>query len=160
MLARQLESRIRDLRTSDGTEVGSLTPRMSSGTASSRRRPVDNPLPPYDVRPWTNTASAANVQRVATITGKEAEDFLEELQRQNREAEARALDEAKQAAAISGKEPFDLEALERLVDPSIETGQLPKDERRARLEELYYLVKPECMTLAELAQYIRDVNQW
>lgn len=97
---------------------------------------------------------------MAPITGKDAQDLFEELQRKNREAGVRALSEAKQAAAVSGKEPFDLEALERLCDTSVETGPLPTEERRARLEELYYVGRPQCMTLAELAQYIRDVNKW
>jgi hypothetical protein len=96
---------------------------------------------------------------MATITGKEAEDFFEELQRQNRDAQVQALSEAKQAAALSGKEPFDLAPLERLCDPSIEPAQCRR-KNAVRSSKLYYLGTPKCMTLAQLAQYIRDVNSW
>jgi hypothetical protein len=95
-----------------------------------------------------------------TLKGKDAEDFLDALDRRNREAMKDSLAKAKADAASRGKEPFDLEKLEQLCDTSHEGRLDPVDERRARLEYKYYVTNPEIKTIAEFAALITELSKW
>lgn len=78
------------------------------------------------------------------------------------EAEARQeaqLCEARQDAMTRGKEAFDLDRLEALVDTTTDLGGLPpREERQRRWERLYYLSWPEVMTMAEFAERRREAR--
>jgi hypothetical protein len=97
---------------------------------------------------------------MASLTGKEAEAFHEELKRREAEASARRLAEAKAAAAQRGKEPFSLEKLETMCDTSQDGELAPIEVRRARYEEMYYVEHPEYTTLAELADLVTRLSRW
>jgi hypothetical protein len=95
-----------------------------------------------------------------TLTGKDADDFFEELERRNQQEHDEALRQAKTDAARRGKEAFDLEELEQLCDTSSEGRMAPVDERRSRFEYMYYVNNPSIMTIAEFADYIERINKW
>jgi hypothetical protein len=95
-----------------------------------------------------------------TLKGKDAEAFLDALDRRDREAMKDSLAKAKAEAAAKGKEPFDLEKLERLCDTSNEGRQDPIDERRAQLEYKYYVTNPEIMTIADFAALVEELKKW
>jgi hypothetical protein len=73
------------------------------------------------------------------LEGKEAIEFTEEIGRRNAELYARQLSAAKRAAAVRGKEPFDLARLETMCDTSSERRMGPEPVRYERFEEMYYL---------------------
>lgn len=95
-----------------------------------------------------------------TLTGKPAEDLLNEIALRNAEQRAERLARAKAAAAVAGKEPFDFARLETLCDTSRE-GRLDSEAiRAARFEELYYVDFPDIRTLEELAAKVAERNRW
>lgn len=94
-----------------------------------------------------------------TLTGKDALEFYEKLKQKQEKEEAEELERARREAAERGKEPFDLDKLEQLCDTSSE-GRVDAVERRhANFEYMYYVSKPEIMSLAELAAYIERTNK-
>lgn len=96
-----------------------------------------------------------------SITGQAALDLHERLRQEDQERRAAALVAERAAADARGKEPFDLETLERMVDTSTPEGNLaPLDERRAGLEYRYYVNHPRVSTLAEFALLLREQSQW
>jgi hypothetical protein len=95
-----------------------------------------------------------------TLTGKDADEFLEALKNRNQKEHVEALEQAKAEAAKRGKEPFDLAKLEQLCDTSSEGRLAPLDERRDRFEYMYYVNNPSIMTIAEFAAYVDRVNKW
>jgi hypothetical protein len=95
------------------------------------------------------------------VTGQAALDLHERLKREDEQQRAAELATERAAADARGKEPFDLETLERMVDTSSPDGNLaPLDERRARLEHRYYVNHPQIKTLAELALLLREERPW
>jgi hypothetical protein len=97
---------------------------------------------------------------MAKLEGDEALKLHEELKRKNAERRRKALEDERRAAATRGKEPFDLDALERLCDTSSEGRLDPVDERRDRYEYGYYVEHPSIMTIAEYAEYITSASKW
>jgi hypothetical protein len=95
-----------------------------------------------------------------TLKGKDAEAFLDGIEQRNREEKEQQLAKAIANATAKGKEPFDLEKLERLCDTSREGRLEPDNERRARLEYKYYVTNPEIMTIAEFARLIDELGKW
>ena len=93
------------------------------------------------------------------LTGDAAWAFVDQLAERNRAVRAQQLAAAKTDAAARGKEPFDLEKLERLCDTSREGRVDPVEDRRARFEEMYYTWFPGVMTLAEFARRVDALNQ-
>jgi hypothetical protein len=67
---------------------------------------------------------------------------------------------ARAEADARGKEPFDLAALERLVDTSSEGRVAPAEARHDRFEYMYYVENPGLMTIAELARLVQELNAW
>lgn len=95
-----------------------------------------------------------------TLTGKDAEAFLDKIRAQNINTRSESLAKAKVEAMSSGKESFDLGKLETLVDTSTEGRKDPEDDRRARFEAMYYLEYPNVRTLAEFADRVKILNSW
>lgn len=81
---------------------------------------------------------------------------LDEMLRQQREAEEAAIARAEQAALISGKERFDLARLEEHL--GAEPGSRAAVARSLRRQ--YYLVHTGVRTLAEYATLLRELAQW
>jgi hypothetical protein len=67
---------------------------------------------------------------------------------------AQQLAQAEREAQERGKEPFDLQRLEGLLN----RGSQAKREKDHRL--VYYLLQPELQTLAEYAQRLLDGEPW
>jgi hypothetical protein len=66
------------------------------------------------------------------------------------------LDAAKRAAPGRGKEPFDLDELEKLHDTTEGEGfDHPREERVATYEELYYVRFEEVLTIKQFAEALR-----
>jgi hypothetical protein len=84
----------------------------------------------------------------------------EQLGARNARIRAERLAAARALADARGKQAFDLEALEQLVDTSSEGRVTPIERRHERFEYMYYVDNPSFMTLAELAELIRDLNSW
>jgi hypothetical protein len=97
---------------------------------------------------------------MAKLTGKAAEDFVNERFRKQEREEAETLQRRKEEAAARGKEPFDLAKLETMCDTSSEGRLDPLEERRKRFELKYYVNHPAIMTLAEFAALIERVSKW
>jgi len=96
---------------------------------------------------------------MAELTGKEALEFAEQIARENKLRRAEALARGKADAAARGKEPFDLARLEKLC--AIDAlGTMGPDERRARLEEMYYVQYPDVLTLEEFARQVDQLGSW
>jgi hypothetical protein len=94
------------------------------------------------------------------IEGKDADALHEQLGERNARLRAERLAAARAEAELRGKQAFDLEALELLVDTSSEGRLAPVERRRDRFEYMYYVDNPSLMTLAELAALIRDLSSW
>ena len=94
------------------------------------------------------------------LTGKEAEAFMAEIAERNARSQAEALSRAKAAAALAGKEPFDLDRLEQLVDTSSEGRIDAREERYARYERMYYVERPSILTLEAFARAVAELNSW
>jgi hypothetical protein len=88
------------------------------------------------------------------LTGKAANDLLDQLLRDNERVRAEQLAVAKAKAAARGKDPFELAKLEAMCDTSREGRVDPVEVRAARFERMYYVEHPEYATLAELAQLV------
>ena len=95
-----------------------------------------------------------------TLTGKAAADFAARVDAEARKLREEQLIAAKSAAAVSGKEPFDLAKLETLCDTSSEGRLAPLAERTADFERKYYVTYPNVMTLEEFAKVVEVLNQW
>jgi hypothetical protein len=96
------------------------------------------------------------------LTGQAADDFWEETKRLELERRAQDLAREKEDARRRGKEPFDLERLEKLFGGEITTedyNHIPLEERRADLEFSYYVSWPSYMTLEEFAAHLHRVLQ-
>ena len=76
--------------------------------------------------------------------------------REDREALSRARDEA----VGSGKEPFDLDAFEKIYDTASFFGDvLPERRERAHRWALkYYVQYPQIRTLAAFVEYLEEVD--
>jgi hypothetical protein len=85
----------------------------------------------------------------------EGKSVIDEILERNRRLMAEQLAKAKADAQANGKEPFDLEALERLCDTSGDGVVAPIDERRARFEYKYYVENPSIRTIADFAALLR-----
>lgn len=94
------------------------------------------------------------------LEGDEAQALYEEIVRREEIASNEALARAKADAAARGKEPFDLEKLEKLCDTSSEGRLAPLEERRADFEYQYYVNRPSVMTIGEFAALIEERNKW
>lgn len=95
------------------------------------------------------------------LIGKEAIEFDEMIARQAEERRRERLERAKADAAARGKELFSLTRLEELGADTTDQGRLdPEDERRARFEELYYVLYPDVMTLEEFVPHVNELNKW
>ncbi len=97
---------------------------------------------------------------MAELSGKAAEDLLDEILRKNERQRAESLALAKEDAARRGKEPFDLAKLETMCDTSRDGVMDPVGVRQRRFETLYYVEHPEYTTLAELAELIGVLNKY
>jgi hypothetical protein len=96
----------------------------------------------------------------AALTGEAAWAFVDALSERNRRIRADQLAAARVSATARGKQPFDLAALEAMCDTSREGRVDPLDERRARLEEMYYTWYPDVMTLAEFAERVEALQRY
>ncbi|HEU4732605.1 MAG TPA: hypothetical protein VFT22_32140 [Kofleriaceae bacterium] len=94
------------------------------------------------------------------IEGKDALALHARLKERNAKLRAERLTAARAEAEARGKQAFDLETLERMVDTSSEGRLAPVEERRERFEYMYYVDNPSLMTLAELAALIRELASW
>lgn len=94
------------------------------------------------------------------LTGKAAEEFMKAIRERNEKTRADLLARAKESAATSGKEPFDLAKLEALCDTSAEGRVDPVESRQERYEYMYYVQNPDLMTLKDLAELITHLSQW
>jgi hypothetical protein len=94
------------------------------------------------------------------LKGEAAEEFMEQTHERARQRKAEMLAAAKADAACRGKEPFDLEKLEKLCDTSHEGRMAPYEERYAELERKYYVHFSEIMTISEFAREIDELNKW
>jgi hypothetical protein len=94
------------------------------------------------------------------IEGKDALELHAQLKERNARVRAERLAAARAEADARGKQAFDLEALERLVDTSSEGRLAPVEVRRDRFEYMYYVDNPSLMTLGELAALIRELASW
>jgi hypothetical protein len=92
-----------------------------------------------------------------TLTGKDAEDFANDVRRKHEQAARERLERAKAEAQARGKEPFDLKKLEALVDPGRMIGA---DERERTYEHMYYVEHPKFTVLQELADLIRELSEY
>ena len=94
------------------------------------------------------------------IEGDDAAALHARVSERNARVRAERLATARAEAAARGKQVFDLEALERMVDTSSDGKLAPVEARRDRFEYMYYVDNPSLMTLAELAALIRDLASW
>ena len=94
------------------------------------------------------------------LSGKDAEEFFWREYKRSEERRAKALADAKAAAAASGKEPFDLAKLETMCDTTSDGRVDPIESRQAQFEEWYYVFYAEVRTLEELARKIEEYNRW
>jgi hypothetical protein len=94
------------------------------------------------------------------LSEAESKALTEEIRAQNAKTRSEALAKAKTAAALAGKEKFDLAKLEKLVDTSSEGRVDPVEERLALYERKYYVEHPEIMTIAEFAKVVAELNSW
>jgi len=97
---------------------------------------------------------------MAILKGNEAHELNREIFKEEDERRTRRLAEAKAKAAARGKEPFDLDALEKLCDTSVDGVVEPRERRVERYERAYYVQHPSMMTIAELAARIREASKW
>jgi hypothetical protein len=100
------------------------------------------------------------MKAVMTTRSKDATEELHEIIQRNARRRVEALAKARTEATARGKEPFDLEALERRCDTSSEGRMDPDDVRRERFEYMYYVEYPSIVTIAELARLIEQTNKW
>ena len=108
-----------------------------------------------------NGDARAALPPAAPLTGQDAIALHDRLRADSERDRAEQLAAARADAAARGKEPFDLDTLERIVDTSSPDGNLaPVATRRARLEYQYYVDNPRISTLAEFALLLRDLRQW
>ncbi|MFO0606511.1 MAG: hypothetical protein U0324_25285 [Polyangiales bacterium] len=89
----------------------------------------------------------------------ENERFWRTFAEQKR-ADAEELAAAKAEAAGRGKEPFDLAALEAKCDTSHGGLDIPVEERHAEYEYLYYVCYPQFVTMREMVDLVRVLNEW
>lgn len=68
--------------------------------------------------------------------------------------DAEALERAEREAIASGKEPFDLAKLEKLLNRG------PQTAREKQHRENYYIMRTELRTLAEYAAHLREIEPW
>lgn len=86
--------------------------------------------------------------------------FRQLLAKQRAERESQ-LTAAKEQQHTAGKEPFDLDSLERIYDTTTEAGALGSRESRQRQYEVYYyLLYPKVMTLGEFAKAKAKNDLW
>ena len=83
-------------------------------------------------------------------------DFAREHHRRIREQNARDLEKAEQEGAASGKEPFDMRRLNEIMGRDVEWGL----SREEALRQMYYISHPEMRTLAEFAEFRREMEMW
>lgn len=94
------------------------------------------------------------------MQGRDAWEQLDEIRRRNARQRAQFLARSQAAAVARGKEPFDLEKLEKMCDTTSEGRLDPVEDRQAHFEYLYYVLHPECMTLAEFVDVITRLSKW
>lgn len=95
-----------------------------------------------------------------TLTGKAAEDLLARTDEAARQRRAEELATARADASARGKQPFDLEALERLCDTSHGGRLTSREDRYSEFERRYYVHHPDVMTISEFAAVMRDLDRW
>jgi hypothetical protein len=96
------------------------------------------------------------------LKGEEAWAFHDKLAAREEKAREERLANAKREAARRGKEPFDLQKLERLYDTRADTdGRVdPVETRRARYEWEYYTYDPNILTIDEFAKFLERTSRW
>lgn len=101
------------------------------------------------------------VERLDRAADLSDEEFFAALSAEQQAAAARALAAARAEAAARGKEPFDLDAFERLFDTTTEMGSLPPRERReATYLRKYYVVHADVTTMQQLAKRLEALAPW
>jgi hypothetical protein len=100
------------------------------------------------------------MEHMMAIEGDDAAALHARVSERHARVRAERLAAARADADARGKQVFDLDALERLVDTSSEGELAPVDARHDRFEYMYYVDHPSLMTLAELAALIRDLKSW
>jgi Tfp pilus assembly protein PilP len=93
-----------------------------------------------------------------TLTGKDAEQFADQVSERVKRIHAEQLAAAKARAAERGKEPFDLAKLETMCDTSHDGRLDPVEVRQAEFETRYYVHFPDVMTLAEFAKVVAALS--
>ncbi|EQA43284.1 hypothetical protein LEP1GSC050_1781 [Leptospira broomii serovar Hurstbridge str. 5399] len=96
------------------------------------------------------------------LKGDAADAFFRRIVERNTKASAERLADAKKEAERRGKEPFDLEKLERLYDTRKDTeGRVdPFEVRHTHYEDLYYTYDRNIMTLEEFVIFLERTNHW
>lgn len=88
-------------------------------------------------------------------------ELAHELFAQQKAKNAALLAAAKRDQHAAGKEPFDLDALERIYDTTTMMGSLPSRETRQRTyEHKYYMLHSKAMTLEEFAKLMEENDLW
>lgn len=97
---------------------------------------------------------------MTTLKGDAAKKFTAEIHERNQRIKQERLTKAKEDAAASGKEAFDLAKLETLCDTSIDGFLAPLEDRRRDLEYRYYVNEPAIRTIEEFAAFITRTNTY
>ena len=97
---------------------------------------------------------------MAELTGKDALEFIEQLEQTHAKQREDALARKKADAQRRGKEPFDLAKLETMCDTSQDGRIDPVEVRQDRYEYMYYVEHPEYRTLTALAELVELLSKW
>jgi len=92
---------------------------------------------------------------------KDDSEYVAKLFAKQRAERAARLAAAKQEQHAAGKQPFDLEALEKIYDTSNESGYLGSlENRQQQYEEYYYVTYSHVKTIEEFAKAKAKNDLW
>jgi hypothetical protein len=94
------------------------------------------------------------------LNGEAALAFHKQLKERTAQDRAARLQAAKAQAASSGKEPFDLQKLEKLCDTTERGRLLDVAERTVIYEYMYYVEHPQAPSLDAFAHNLSEIQNW
>jgi hypothetical protein len=94
------------------------------------------------------------------LEGEEAKLFAENIRLRNLQRSQEILQQRKEEARGTGKEPFDLEKLFLLVDASAYVDAKTFEEQKEKLEYRYYVEQTDLMTIKDFAEHILEMYKW
>lgn len=94
------------------------------------------------------------------LSGRAALALHQQMKERMAQDRAARLQAARAQATTNGKEPFDLQKLEKLCDTTERGRLLGVAERVAVYEYMYYVEHPQARNLDTFAQILNEIQDW